>query len=74
MGLICLARKDIKRHEPVIRSFLQDTAEVGYVPMGCMVTSTSLAALARSVLEDPNTLQYWSPEKTAWYWNEQSKQ
>jgi len=74
MGLICLARKDIKRHRAVIQSFLQDATEVGYVPIGCVVRSISLAALAQSVLEDPNTLQYWNPEKTAWYWNEQSGQ
>jgi tetratricopeptide (TPR) repeat protein len=64
MALICLARQDIVRYQTIIRSFLQDATEVGYVPMGCGIGSTSLAALAQNILEDPNTLQYWDPEKT----------
>jgi tetratricopeptide (TPR) repeat protein len=71
MALICLARRDPARHQTTIRSFYDDTAQVPYVPVGCMVSPISLAELARSIADDPDVLQYWAPEKTAWLWREQ---
>ena len=74
MALICLARRDIMRHETTIRSFYNDPTEVMYVPVGCGVTSISLGTLARNIIEDRDTLQYWDPEKTRRLWQrEQSK-
>lgn len=64
LGLICLAREDTSRYESTIRSFYTDTAEVDYVPFGCVVTSITLNELAASIIDDPNLLDYWSAEHT----------
>jgi tetratricopeptide (TPR) repeat protein len=68
MALIVLARRDITRYEPTIRSFYDKTTEVMYMPMGCLVSPIRLGTLAKRIIEDPNTLQYWDPEKTQWRW------
>jgi tetratricopeptide (TPR) repeat protein len=68
MALICLARRDIAHHRTTILSFYNDAAKVMYVPMGCGASPISLGALARNIIEDPNTLRYWDPEKTKWRW------
>jgi hypothetical protein len=68
MALICLARRDIARYEPTIRSFYDEGIEVMYMPMGCGASLISLGALAKSIIEDPKTLGYWDPEKTRWLW------
>lgn len=74
MALICLARRDVARHRTTIQSLYDDATEILYMPMGCLVSPISLGALAKSIFEDPNTLQYWNPEKTRWLWQrEQSK-
>lgn len=68
MALICLARRDITRHQSTIRTFCNDATEVEYMPAGCIVSRISLGVLAKSILNDPSTLQYWDPEKTRWLW------
>jgi hypothetical protein len=68
MGLIVLARRDPVRYQTTIRSFYNEPMEVPYVPMGCGVSAIPLGTLARNIIEDPNTLQYWDPEKTRWRW------
>jgi ankyrin repeat protein len=66
MALICLARCDASRYGEIIRSFNRDTAEVAYVPFGCGVGRISLDKLAKSIVEDRNVLDYWSPRHTDW--------
>jgi len=61
MALICLARHDKTRYEEIIRSFYTDRAEIEYMPYGCIVTRTTLDALAKSILERSNMLGTWSP-------------
>jgi hypothetical protein len=68
MALIVLARRDLARHQATIRSFYDEGIEIMYMPAGCLVSPVSLGTLARSIIEDPNTLQYWDPEKTRWLW------
>ncbi len=38
------------------------------MPMGCGISAIPLGTLARSIIEEPKTLQYWDPEKTKWRW------
>jgi len=68
MALICLARRDIVRHQSTIQRSCNDAAEIVYMPAGCIGSSIPLGALAKSILGDPDTLQYWDPEKTRWLW------
>jgi hypothetical protein len=68
MALICLARRDMTRYQSTIQRFCNDPAEVQYMPAGCISNRISLGVLAKSILDDPNTLQYWNPEKTRWLW------
>ena len=68
MALVCLARRDITRHQSTIRTFCNDAAEVEYMPGGCIVSRIPLGMLAKNILDDPKTLQYWDPEKTRWLW------
>jgi tetratricopeptide (TPR) repeat protein len=66
MALICLARRDVARHRSTILSFCNDAAEIMYMPAGCGASPISLGTLAKSILDDPNTLQYWDPGETRW--------
>lgn len=74
MALICLARRDVARYQTTIRSFYDDAAEVRYVPSGCVVRPISLGALARIILDNPTTLQYWDPDKTRRRWQRKTSE
>ncbi len=64
MRLICLAKHDVTRYEQTIRSFFTDIAELKYNPFGCAITRTTLDKLAKSIIDDPNVLDYWSAKHT----------
>lgn len=64
MAMICLAREDKSKYENKIRSFYTDTAEIDYMPGGCIVDRITLDKLARNIIEDPNALDCWSTSHT----------
>jgi cytohesin len=66
MAMICLAREDLPKHKDVTRSFYTDCSEVPYVPVGCIMPRISLDKLAKSIIDDPNVLDYWSAAHTDW--------
>jgi len=66
MAMICLTRENRFKYESKIRSFYTDTAEVKYMPMGCLMGRITLDKLARSIIDDPNVLDYWSASHTDW--------
>ena len=69
MAMICLARQDRSKYEKVIHSLYTDTAEVEYMPGGCIVDRTTLGKLARSILDDPEVLDCWSAAHTDWIYD-----
>lgn len=64
LALICLARQDIARYRETIESFYADTAEVEFMPFGCIVTHITLDKLAKRILEDRYLLNYWFAHHT----------
>jgi ankyrin repeat protein len=66
MAMICLTREDRSKYESMVRSFYTDTAEVDYMPAGCGISRTTLGKLAKSIIEDPNVIDYWSSAHTDW--------
>lgn len=73
MGMICLARKDKLKYERQVHSFYKDTAEVKYVPMGCVISTITLDNLARKITEDPNELDCWSAAHNDWKFKESER-
>jgi hypothetical protein len=66
MAMICLAREDKLKYESQVRSFYTDTAEVEYMPVGCGMSRITLDKLAKSIIDDPDVLDYWSVTHTDW--------
>ena len=73
MGLICLARENLPLYEKNIRSLYTDNAVVLYDPRGCVVTGITLGQLAKSIIEYPNMINYWSVEDTSKRFNAYNK-
>ncbi|MHC4604941.1 MAG: ankyrin repeat domain-containing protein [Planctomycetota bacterium] len=64
MAMICLVRENKSKYKETINAFYTDTAEVEYMPMGCLVERTTLGKLAKSMIDDPNVLDYWAAAHT----------
>ncbi len=58
MGMWCLNKSDRKQHLARIKSMYSDTAEVDFVPAGCVVNAVSVGEIAKQVVKNPHLLEW----------------
>jgi len=59
MGIVCLAKSDIKKYKSFIQSLYNDTEEVGFLPHGCVISRISIGNFAKNIIEDSKFIEYW---------------
>jgi hypothetical protein len=58
MGIWCLNKTDSVKHKNTIEDMYQDSEEVSFAPVGCIVETTPVGEIARQVVRNPYLLEW----------------